>query len=127
MKIRDYDNDYYSSTGSNRNSFFGSNFVKNNIFNNNLNNSEYDVDKSIYNEEFIKKVQRNYVDYYYKNESDLERYNFYNDILNSLNFENRKAENKDIIIIDKLFSLNTDESQNLNLNTTNLNESVNFF
>lgn len=122
MKIKENEVEINSGFNSHRNS----NFCKNNNFfnSNNMNNSTYDIDKNINNEDFIKKVQKNYSDYYYKNINEIEKFKFYNDILKSINFENKAPEVKDIISIDKLFSINSDDNATINLNTTNLNDSV---
>lgn len=131
MKIKDSEFENNSTINSNRNKISSSDFNKNNIFNNNeitnnntnLKNSIYDLDKNISVDENISKIQKNYVDYYSKNLNDLEKYKYYNEILNSINFENKEPEIKDIIQIDRLFRINSDE--NPNMNTTILNDSVN--
>lgn len=127
MKTKDSEFDNNTTINSNRNTINGSSLNKNNIFNSHnnnliLNNSVYDLDRNILFDENIRKIQKNYVEYYSKNLNDMEKYKFYNEILNSINFENKQPEIKDIIQIDKLFGVNSDD--NPNLNTTNLNDSV---
>ncbi len=126
MKTKDSNCDNHNSTiNSNKNPIGSPSFNKNNILNNNsthINSSVYELDKNILIDENLQRIQKNYIEYYSKNMNDLEHYNFYHEILDSINFENKEPEIKDILVIDKLFGLNSDE--NPNINTTNMNDSV---
>ncbi len=96
-----------------------------NIYNN-MNYSIYEIDKNINNDDFIRKIQKNYIDYYNKNISEIEKLKFYNDILNSIDFDNKRPEIKDILIINRLISIITDDNQLKNINNPYLSSSVFF-
>lgn len=126
MKLKDSECENNTTVNLNRNAMSSSSLNRDNNNNNSntmLNNSYYDLDRNASVDEGIKKIQRNYVEYYSKNLNDLEKYKFYNEILNSITFENKEPEIKDLIQIDRLFSVNSDDNPNLNI--TNLNDSVN--
>jgi len=126
--MKNTENEINFTTNSTRNSISSSGLNKNYIFNNNnvnLNNSVYDIDENTLMDEKVKKIKRNYVEYYTKNLNNLEKFKFYNEILDSIIFENKEPEMKELVIIDKLFSINSEDHQYIN--ESNINDSVNQF
>lgn len=131
MKLKELENCESSASDPNKNSNYSqksntSNFMDNNANSNNNYKSliTFEVEKHIINEELIRKIQKNYVDYYLKNMIDMEKYRFYNQILNSINYENKEPQKLDLVYVDRLFSLTSDDNPPINLNSSALNGSV---
>jgi len=72
----------------------------------------------------IRIIIKNYIDYYYRNSTSINKYNIFKEIFNSSeNYKNKNPEKEDFLIINKLYGISYDKQEtnsNISMNTSSV-------
>jgi hypothetical protein len=82
-------------------------------------------------QDIIRIIIKNYIDYYYRNSTSINKYNIFKEIFNSSeNYKNKNPEKEDFKTINKLFGISyekTETNSNISINTSSVFSFIYFY
>jgi hypothetical protein len=71
----------------------------------------------------IRIIIKNYIDYYYRNFTSINKFKIFKEISESMDYKNKNPEKEDFLIINKLYGISYDKQEtnsNISMNTSSV-------